>query len=403
PYERAAGEVPVEIAHLKLLAPEQSKSVEQWAARSLAYEREAIAMLHRGERDAVLASIARQDGKRIMDAFRAAVGHFLDAQREVASQRSEESDRAAKRLAVTTAAGTVGVIALTVTLGLLFTRDVTRRLSIVQDNTLRLERGEPLHPPVGRDDEIAAVDRSFHEMAAALERGRAELEASNRELEAFSYSVSHDLRAPLRAVGGFAEILAEDHAAALDADGVAALRTIRSEARRMGVLIDDLLSFSRLGKAPLSFGTVDLGKLAREVWREIAPGDRATLDVGALPPARCDRRMIRHVLVNLLSNAVKFSRNKAETRVEIGGRADGNENVYWVRDNGAGFDMRYAGKLFRVFQRLHSDEEFEGTGVGLAIVQRVVARHGGRVWAESAPDAGACFSFTLPAARGEGS
>lgn len=403
PYERAVGQVPIEMARLKTLAPEQSKLLETPAAHALAYDSSVMAMLRRGQRNAVLASVARQEGKRRMDAFRAATARFLDNERRVALERTAESRRAGQRLAIAAAGGTAAVIALTATLSLLFTRDVTRRLSVVRDNTLRLERGEPPHPPVGGGDEIAAVDDSFHEMAAALSRGRADLEASNRELEAFSYSVSHDLRAPLRAINGYAEILAEDYAATLDEEGRASLQTIRNEASRMGTLIDDLLSFSRLGKARLSLAPVDIGVLARAVWQEVAPDQRATLEVAALPPARCDRKMIRQVLVNLLSNAVKFSRRAPAIRVEIGGRAGGDQNVYWVRDNGAGFDMRYAGKLFRVFQRLHSDQEFEGTGVGLAIVQRVVTRHGGRVWAESAPGAGACFSFTLPAAQEEGS
>ena len=232
------------------------------------------------------------------------------------------------------------------------------------------------------------------------ERKRIEqaLRETNAELEAFSYSVSHDLRAPLRAIHGFARILVEDHGTQLDAEATRLLTVIDDNTKRMGQLIDDLLSFSRLGRKEVESSRVDMTELVRGVADEIrrTAGDRALeIAIGPLPPARGDRDMLRQAITNLLDNAAKFTRRRAPGRIEVGHQADGQETIYFVKDNGAGFDQRYAGKLFGVFQRLHRADEFEGTGVGLAIVQRIVQRHGGRVWAESQPDAGATFFFTL--------
>lgn len=245
-----------------------------------------------------------------------------------------------------------------------------------------------------------AADDRIRGLNAELRQQAVRLEAANRELESFSYSVSHDLRAPLRAVDGYAQMLEEDYAATLDDEGRRLLAVVRSEANRMGQLIDDLLEFSRTGRQALQVDDVDMEALAREAAAQAAtafPG--AALEIALLPQAKGDRAMLKQVWLNLLGNALKYSARQPQPRVEVGGRADGEEAEYWVRDNGAGFDPRYAGKLFGVFQRLHSAEEFPGTGVGLAIVQRVVARHGGRVRAEGAVAGGACFTFTLPAAE----
>ncbi len=230
----------------------------------------------------------------------------------------------------------------------------------------------------------------------------AQLEAANKELEAFAYSVSHDLRAPLRAIDGFSGILREDYADKLDDEGRRLLGVVGSNAKRMEQLIDDILKFSRTGRTELSLVRVDMDKLARGAVEELCANDackRAQIDIGALPPALGDSSMLRQVIVNLLGNAVKFSRNKDEPRIEIEGESQGDEVVYHVRDNGVGFDMRQADKLFGVFQRLHGGEEFEGTGIGLAIVKRIVSRHGGRVWAEGHPNEGAVFHFSLPRAE----
>jgi light-regulated signal transduction histidine kinase (bacteriophytochrome) len=225
-----------------------------------------------------------------------------------------------------------------------------------------------------------------------------ELEAANKELEAFSYSVSHDLRAPLRAVDGFSQAVLEDCAAQLPEQGLKDLKTIRAAAQRMGRLIDDLLAFSRLGRAPLRKHEINTAKLVRSVLAELSPVKecrKAEVLLGDLPDCQGDPALLNQVWMNLIANAFKYSSKCAEPVIQIGSRLDGNEVVYFVRDNGAGFDMHYAQKLFGVFPRLHRLDEFEGTGVGLAIVHRIIQRHGGRIWAEAKPNAGATFSFTL--------
>ena len=227
------------------------------------------------------------------------------------------------------------------------------------------------------------------------------LQTTNAELEAFSYSVSHDLRAPLRAIHGFARILLEDHHAKLDPEAQRLLGVVDQNTRRMGQLIDDLLAFSRLGRKELAAGPVNMEELAHAVADEVRRTDverkgSLAIQIDPLPPAHGDRALLGQVMSNLLQNAAKFTRDRAEARVEVGSQRDGGQTVYFVKDNGAGFDARYADKLFGVFQRLHSTEQFDGTGVGLAIVKRIVQRHGGRVWAEGKVDHGATFYFTLP-------
>jgi len=229
-----------------------------------------------------------------------------------------------------------------------------------------------------------------------------QLAQSNAELERFSYSVSHDLRAPLRAINGYAQAVLEDYAAALDAEGQRFLGIIRDSAKRGGELIDALLNFSRLGRQTLSMEPVDLTELARAVVDELRrSSDVEGIDVivDPLQPTKGDRTLLRQVLANLIGNAFKFSRGRPHPQIEIGARREGQAVVYFVRDNGVGFDMRYADKLFGVFQRLHRADEFEGTGVGLALAQRIIQRHGGRIWADGKVDGGATFFFTLPAER----
>ncbi len=225
------------------------------------------------------------------------------------------------------------------------------------------------------------------------------LEAANKELEAFSYSVSHDLRAPLRAIDGFSRIVLEDYSPKLDNEGQRLLNIIAGNTQKMGRLIDDLLAFSRLSRQQITFAAVDMAALAETIFSELKnleKGRKIEFKVGVLPISYGDHSMLYHVLLNLLSNALKFTRPKAKARIEFGGQTAIGETVYYVKDNGVGFDMAYADKLFGVFQRLHGTDEFEGTGVGLAIVQRIVVRHGGRVWAESGKNGGATFYFSLP-------
>jgi len=235
----------------------------------------------------------------------------------------------------------------------------------------------------------------------ALRTAKETAEAANKELESFSYSVSHDLRAPLRAIDGFSRILLEEYGEKLDDEGQRLLGVLLTNTAKMGHLIDDLLAFSRLGRKPLRASRVDMNALVGGVLREAlaASGSPPNCTVHPLPDAVGDPALLQQVWVNLISNAIKFTSRAERPEIEVGARDEENAVVYWVRDNGAGFDMRYAGKLFGVFQRLHRDAEFPGTGVGLAIVQRIVARHGGSVRAEGAVGAGASFEFSLPKRR----
>ncbi|MES2569058.1 MAG: ATP-binding protein, partial [Verrucomicrobiota bacterium] len=242
--------------------------------------------------------------------------------------------------------------------------------------------------------------RQLHvELERRVSERTTQLEAANRELEAFSYSVSHDLRAPLRAVDGFSVAVLEDYGAQLPEEGRRYLQTIRNGAQKMGRLIDDLLAFSRLSRAPLNSSTVDLDRLVRGVLEELHPEReerQIELRIGKLPTCEGAPALLKQVWINLLSNAFKYTQKREQAVVEIGCQEKPEERVYFVRDNGTGFDMRYANKLFGVFQRLHRAEDYEGTGVGLAIVQRIIHRHGGRIWAEAEVDRGATFYFTLP-------
>lgn len=233
-----------------------------------------------------------------------------------------------------------------------------------------------------------------------VEERTAQLAAANHELEAFSYSVSHDLRAPLRAVDGFSRMVVEDYAEQLDDEGRRMLGVIRSETQRMGRLIDDLLAFSRLGRQEMETETINMHDMAQTVFDELVAqetGRTVRLDLKPLPMVGGTRMMIRQVWANIIGNAIKFTSRREVAQIEIGVReGDAAGPVFYVKDNGAGFDMRFVGKLFGVFQRLHSEEEFPGTGVGLALVQRIIHRHGGTIWAEGELDHGATFYFTIP-------
>jgi len=233
----------------------------------------------------------------------------------------------------------------------------------------------------------------------SLESTSKQLAEANKELEAFAYSVSHDLRAPLRAITGFSEMLVEDYGDKLDQDGRRQLGVIQNSARDMGQLIDNLLAFSRLGRKSLKKSEINMNTLADEVTETlqlVEKKQKISLNVKELPSVSGDHALIREVFVNLLSNAIKYTRPVKEPVIEIDSRTEGNENIYYIKDNGVGFDIKYKEKLFQVFQRLHSAEEFEGTGIGLALVQRIIHRHGGRVWGEGKENEGATFYFSLP-------
>jgi signal transduction histidine kinase len=251
--------------------------------------------------------------------------------------------------------------------------------------------------------DIEAAKAQIERMNLALEEHvqerTAQLNETIGELEAFSYTVSHDLRAPLRAIDGFSRLLFEDYHSKLDSEGQRLLEVIRNSTVKMGQLVDGLLAFSRLSRQVMGSSTIDMEELAREAFTEacgIENQKGVQVKFGQLPPAIGDRVLLRQVLINLFSNALKFTRGRQPALIEAGSRGDGDQNIFYVKDNGAGFDMRYAGKLFGVFERLHAVTEFEGTGLGLAIVQRIIHRHGGRVWAEGKPGEGATIYFSLP-------
>jgi PAS domain S-box-containing protein len=266
------------------------------------------------------------------------------------------------------------------------------------------EHGKPRQYVAIRADitERKQTEEKIGQLNANLEQRVAErtaqFQAANKELEAFSYSVSHDLRAPLRAVDGFSQAVLDDYGAGLPEEGQRYLRTIRSSAQRMGALIDDLLAFSRLSRHPLEKRSVNMAKLVHTSLHELgSPWEdrRVEVNVSDLPQCQGEPALLKQVWVNLLSNALKYTRKQERAEITIGCRHEKGSEIYFVKDNGSGFDMKYAGSLFGVFQRLHRMEEYEGTGVGLAIVQRIVQRHGGRVWAEAEVNKGATFYFTL--------
>lgn len=250
-----------------------------------------------------------------------------------------------------------------------------------------------------RVDFMGEFSESFNSMVASLAAARDQLMAANQDLEAFSCSVSHDLRTPLRAIEGFARILAKDHAQQLDAEGHRLLGVISNNTRQMSRLIDDLLAFSRSSRQEVKKSEIDMTALAQSVVREIQdynPSRCFQLTIKPLPPALGDRALIKQVLLNLLANAVKFTAPRESGLIEVGAFSEGGENIYYVKDNGVGFDPAHGDNLFGAFQKLHSASEFEGTGLGLAIVQKIIQRHGGRVWAEGQVEAGATFYFSLP-------
>ena len=245
-------------------------------------------------------------------------------------------------------------------------------------------------------------EEQIHNLNKELQRKIKELEGVNKDLESFSYSVSHDLRVPLRAIDGFSKILVEDYHDKLDDEGKRLLNIVRDNTDKMGLLIDDLLSFSRIGRKEIVLSEFNIGDLMSAVIEELKPstvGRNIKFEIKPLPHAYGDQAMIRQVSINLLSNAIKFTRPRKTAFIEVGAEIEEDQNIYYVKDNGVGFDMQYVDNLFGIFQRLHSQEKFDGTGIGLAIVQRVIHRHGGQVWTKAKVDKGATFYFSLPKSK----
>jgi light-regulated signal transduction histidine kinase (bacteriophytochrome) len=309
------------------------------------------------------------------------------------------------------------VVAASVLVAVISAR-ITRPLQALTDASEAIAAGEySKRVATSRRDEIGRLGQAFNAMAERVQRSHDDLEArvsartselqerveeiaqTNEELESFSYSVSHDLRSPLRHITGFVSLLENSASARLGPEEQRYLQTIRDSASRMGRLIDDLLTFSRMARTTMDRRLVSLSQLAESARREVATeaGERrVTWNIDALPEVEADPTMLHLALVNLFSNAVKYTGPRPHARIDVGTSPGERETVVFVRDNGVGFDPRYADKLFGVFQRLHRADEFEGTGIGLANVRRIVHRHGGRVWAEGEPDRGATFFFSLP-------
>jgi signal transduction histidine kinase len=295
-------------------------------------------------------------------------------------------------------------------LGLLFafvlSRSITKPIVALQRAATEVAKGNLTYKIEFKGkDEISMLAQSFNQMAASIsnrieekERSAQQLLTVNKEIKAFSYSISHDLRSPLRAIAGYTRILLEDYSTQLDAEGKRICTVISDGAKNMGKLIDDILAFSRLGQAEMQRSSIDMTALAKAVFLEITtPESRERIDFNVEPlhVIMGDPVLIRQVWTNLLTNAIKFSSKKERAIIKVSDQTVKNEVIFSIHDNGAGFNMAYIDKLFGVFQRLHSTTEFEGTGVGLAIVQRIVQRHGGRIWAEGEIDKGATFSFTI--------
>ena len=348
-------------------------------------------------------------------------GLFMSGARTILATQGLAADDAATLLAAAAAAGGRAVVPL----GGTPPRSAMIAKLDVNDAAIVL-LGGPFTPVVGSDEEawlqqyaamvstglervrlveaLAQTNSQLEDKVREVTQRTQQLEAANRELDAFSYTISHDLRAPLRAVSGFTAILFEEYTDAMPAEALGYLKRVKDSGEHMGHLVDDLLAFSRLGRQALRTQRTSIRGIVQRCLEQLSPareGRQVEVVIGDLPDAECDPALLEQVFINLLSNAYKYSRRRENARVEVG-TLEGNASegpTYFVRDNGAGFDMEYAGKLFGVFQRMHRSEDFEGTGVGLAIVHRIVERHGGRIWAEAKVDGGATFYFTLKGAQ----
>ena len=246
---------------------------------------------------------------------------------------------------------------------------------------------------------IKKSERDILALNTELKKNIEELHNVNKELESFSYSVSHDLRAPLRIIDGFAKIISEEYTDKLDHEGKRFLETIRSNTKQMGLLIDDLLNFSRIGRRELALTTINMSAIVEHVvesFKILDNNQHADIQVQPLKNCKCDEHLIQQVWINLISNALKYSRSESNPVIIIGSQENDTEIIYYIKDNGVGFDMEFVGKLFGVFQRLHKASEYEGTGVGLALVNRIISKHKGRVWADAKVDEGATFYFSIP-------
>ena len=318
-------------------------------------------------------AVAKGDGEQLMNDIRERIEEMRSTEGQLLKIRLETAAAGTRKMKAVIVLGNTLAILILSGAGLVIRREASRRNLAEQD---------------------------LKHVNEHLERRTAELSDANRELESFSYSVAHDLRAPLRHIAGYSDVLTQDYGPRFDVEGQRCLEKIGDGAQKMGRLVDDLLSLSKIGRQELSVEVTSLDLLLRQVVEELAPecsGREVEWQIGDLYSAECDPGLMKQVFVNLLSNAVKYTGKRERAVIQVGQMMQHGVRVIFVRDNGAGFEMRYAGKLFGVFQRLHKDRDFEGTGVGLAIVQRIIRKHGGQIWAEAELDRGATFFFTLGA------
>jgi light-regulated signal transduction histidine kinase (bacteriophytochrome) len=339
------------------------KTVVEWSAHIA----QTVQLRRDMDAEGARAKVSSGRGKELMDRMRRILEVMVGEEQRLLAMRDDRFRETARRSTALTLGGSVVALSLVAFAGVTFNRRLRERSQLLREHESDAER----------------------------------LQTVNRELEAFSYSVSHDLRGPLRHIDGFVGLLRKRTAGQLDEKSNRYLETIAAAAQQMGRLIDDLLSFSRMGRHEMALANVDLAQLFGQVRAELAAeteGREIIWRVSELPAIRGDSAMLRLALVNLVSNALKYTRPRAQAEIGFTCKALANgDHEFRISDNGVGFDMTYASKLFGVFQRLHRAEDFEGTGIGLANVQRIISRHGGRIWAESAPDKGASFYFTLPA------
>jgi signal transduction histidine kinase len=381
PYNNALATIGGQMAHLKELLDETHivnghfNQLRMAVSQQIGFRRSVVERIKAASGDEQLRrSIRIDEGKQGMDDIRRLVADLEKSQEQALAVRKRKSER------MDFQATAALVVLVGCVIGMLIAGRKLLRHYL---------------------EERAKNEKRITELAEESKHRAAELEALNKELEAFSYSVSHDLRAPLRHIAGFSDMLQSHVDGSLDEKGKRYLNTIAESAKRMGHLIDDLLVFSRMGRAEMRRERVSLEKLFDETIEELGPdiGNRkVNWKRSPLPEVRGDRSLLKQVVVNLLSNALKYSGTREVSEIELGTRDEADEHVIFVRDNGVGFDMAYANKLFGVFQRLHDGTQFEGTGIGLANVRRIVTRHGGRVWAEAELDKGATFYFSLPKA-----
>jgi len=319
----------------------------------------------------VEAASRRNNGEKWMGQIAAQIGEMRAAEAELLSKRLETAAASGRKMKVIVVGGNTLAIVILLVKGFVIHRETCKR---------------------------NLAEQNLKHMNERLERRTSELSETNVELESFAYSVAHDLRGPLRHIAGYSNVLAQDYAPQLDMEGQRYLAKVADGAQKMGHLIDDLLSLSKVGLQELSLQTTSLDALVRQVMDELEMDSaRRTIEwqISKLFDVKCDPALMKQVFVNLLSNAVKYSGKREHPIIQVGQLEQGNERVVFVRDNGVGFEMQYVGKLFGTFQRLHKTGDFEGTGVGLAIVQRIIRKHGGLIWAEAEPDRGATFFFTL--------